>query len=215
MESLFKAVRQSEFESCPPSSKPPAHALMHWAQWIIPEERKIPRYPDSFRIEGPYKYALEKWKAVILYNAQQEHGADFKPELPPHLSIPDQVYYGIDGKSLYLSKETADIRGLTQYGEEVEVSAADCQDVSLTEVLKRVDKEMDAIKRGRKEIRLAKEREARAQAEQSPVKEKSGVEEESAVKKESVVEEESTVKEEPTNNSTQLPFRPASRQDSM
>ena len=95
------------------------------------------------------------------------------------------------------------MRGLMQTGEEAEISAADCQDVSLTEVLKRVGKIMDAIRRGRRELRLAKEREARAQAEQSPVKRESGVKAESAVKEESAI------------NSTQFVFRPVSRRNSM
>ena len=209
MESLVKVVQQTEFELYPPSSEPPAHPLMHWAQWIIPEERVIPRYPDSFRLEAPYRYALEKWKAVILYNSQQEHGANFKPELPPHLSTPEQLYYGTDGRSLYLSKETRDMRGLTKDGEEAEISAADCQDVSLTEVLKRVDRITGAISRGKRELRLAKEREARAHAEKCAVKE------ESAVTEESVVKEKSALKEESAINSTQFVLRFVSRRNSM
>ena len=193
MESLVKVVQQSEFELYPPSSEPPAHSLMHWAQWIIPEERVIPRYPDSFRLEAPYRYALEKWKAVILYNSQQEHGANFKPEIPPHLSTPEQLYYGTDGRSLYLSKETRDMRGLTKDGEEAEISAADCQDVSLTEVLKKVEEIRGAISLRKKVLRLAKESEARTHAENCAVKEEPAHKEESTVKEESTLKEESAI----------------------
>ena len=106
MESLLKAMRQCKVDLYPPQFEPPAHALMDWAQRILPEERVISAYPDKFRLEEPYRYALEKWKAVILYNSQQEHGAGFKPDLPPHLSRPEHLYSGTDGRSLYLSKET-------------------------------------------------------------------------------------------------------------
>ena len=215
VETLFKKVRQSELESCPPSSEPPAHAFMHWAQWIIPEERKIPRYPDSFRLKGPYIFALEKWKAVILYDTQQEHGANFKPNLPPHLSIPQQLYEGTDGRSLYLSKEMRDMRGLTADGEEAEVSAAECQDVSLTEVMKRVDRFMGAISTSKRALGLANEKEARAQAQQSPGEVETGVKDDSAVKEDSTVTEKSALEKESSINTTKLPFRPASRQDSM
>ena len=101
------------------------------------------------------------------------------------------------------------MRGLTEDGEEAEVSAADCQDVSLTEVLKRVGKIRGATSRGKKEIRLAKEREARAHAEKCAVKE------ESALKEESTVKEESTLKEESAINTTQFVLRPVSRRNSM
>ena len=105
VESLLKAMQQFEFELLPPESQTPVHhALVHWAQWIIPEERAIPRFPGKFRLEAPYRYGVEKWKAVILYNSQQEHGAHFKPELPPHLSTTEPLYTGTDGRSLYVSK---------------------------------------------------------------------------------------------------------------
>ena len=120
----------------------------------------IPRYPDKFRLEAPYRYGLEKWKAVILYNSQQKHGANFTPDLPPHLNITDQLYTGTDGKSLYVSKESRDMRGLMENGEEAEISAADCEDVSLTEVLKRVGRIVAAISRGKRQRRLAEKREA-------------------------------------------------------
>lgn len=162
VESLFKAMRQREFELFPPDYQPPAHALFGWAQWIIPEERVIPAYPDKFRLDAPYRYGLEKWKAVILYNSQQEHGVHFKPGLPPHLSKTVQLYTGTDGKSLYISKESRDMRGLMEDGEEAEISAADCKDVSLTEVLKRVGRIVGAVSRRKRELRLAAEREAQA-----------------------------------------------------
>ena len=44
---------------------------------------------------------------------QKREYTHYKPELPPHLSIQEQHYYGNDGRSLYLSKETRDMRGLT------------------------------------------------------------------------------------------------------
>lgn len=170
VESLFKAIqqchfeliRQCEFELFPPVSKPQAHALFHWAQYIFPEERVIPRYPDKFRLDAPYRYCLEKWKAVILYNSQQEHGVHFKPDLPPHLSRTEELYTGPDGRSIYVSKESRDMRGLMEDGEEAEISAADCEDVSLGEVLKRVGRIMGAISRRKRERRLAEKREAQA-----------------------------------------------------
>lgn len=219
-ESMLKAVRHYEFEVNPPTSEPPAHALMQWAQWIIPEERVIPAYPNTFHLEDPYKYALEKWKAVILYNSQQD-GADFEPHLPPHSSRPDQLYTGTDDRSLYLTQETRDMRGLTDGGDEAEISAVDCQDVSLSEVFKRVGRIRDAIRRGKWELRLAKEREARAHAEQfaieeeSTVKEEFAVEEVSAVKGESAVKEESAIKEESGVKSTQFVLRHVSRRSSI
>ena len=54
------------------------------------------------------------------------------------------------------------MRGLMEDGEEAEISAADCEDVLLTEVLKRVGRIVAAISRGKRERRLAKKREAQA-----------------------------------------------------
>ena len=161
VESLAQAMQQCELELLPSSSEPPAHALFDWAQWIVPEERNIPGYPGKFRLEAPYRYGLEKWKAVILYNSQQKHGAHFTPDLPPHLSITDQLYTGTDGRSLYLSKESRDMRGLMENGEMAEISAADCEDVSLTEVLNRVGRLVAAVNREKRQRRLAKKKEAR------------------------------------------------------
>ena len=170
VESLFKAMQQCEFELFPPNYEPPAHALFRWAQWIFPEKRVIPKFPGKFHLEAPYRYGLEKWKAVILYDSQQEHGARFKPKLPPHLSRTVQLCTGTDGRSLYVSKESRDMRGLMEDGEEAEISAADCEDVSLTEVLKRVGRIMAAISRRKREHRQAKKREAQAHAVGTAVK---------------------------------------------
>ena len=171
VESLLKAMQRFEFELLPPGPQTPAHhALVHWAQWIIPEERAISRFPGKFRLEAPYRYGVEKWKAVILYNSQQEHGVHFKPELPPHLSRTEPLYTGTDGRSLYVSKESRDMRGLMEDGEEAEISAADCENVSLTEVLKRVGRIVAAISRVKRERQLAKKREAQAHTVRPVVK---------------------------------------------
>ena len=52
------------------------------------------------------------------------------------------------------------MRGLIENGEEAEISAADCEDVSLTEVLRRVGRIVAAISRGKRQRRLAEKREA-------------------------------------------------------
>ena len=53
------------------------------------------------------------------------------------------------------------MRGLMEDGEEAEIAAADCENVSLSEVLQRVGRIVAAISRGKRERRLAKKREAR------------------------------------------------------
>ena len=53
------------------------------------------------------------------------------------------------------------MRGLMENGEMAEISAADCEDVSLTEVLNRVGRLVAAVNREKRQRRLAKKKEAR------------------------------------------------------
>ena len=57
------------------------------------------------------------------------------------------------------------MRGLMENGEEAEISAADCEDVSLTEVLKRVGRLVAAVTREKRQRRLAEKKEARETAQ--------------------------------------------------
>lgn len=42
--------------------------LFMLANWIIAEKRTLPEFPRLFRLHNAFKYALELWKAVKMYD---------------------------------------------------------------------------------------------------------------------------------------------------
>lgn len=111
---------------------------MEFCQHIITDERQIPAYPGRFNIESPYQLGLELWKATQLFDDRKAHGAHFKPNVPPHIRLPNKLIKGNDGQSVYLTDAAKNFRGKMPWGEIAEMSAADVRGVTLDEMTRRV-----------------------------------------------------------------------------
>ena len=158
VESLFEEMHRRWLlaHSDPPISA--QHPLQRLANWIIADQRSIPTYIDKYKLIAPYIYALEKWKAVLLYDqyTQLARGQPFNVNAPAHFGS-RVAFLGIDRKSFYVDKAMRDLRGVMERGGIAEISAQECRDVALSVVFQRVDAIMAGVYKARAAARKAVE----------------------------------------------------------
>jgi len=158
VEALFVEVRRRWLLAHPNSPIPTRHPFHQFANWIIADLRSIPTYPGKYTLILPYIYALEKWKAVTLYDdwKKQKQPAQFEINAPARVVV-EKIFLGLDEESLYLDEATRNLRGVMQRGNIAEVPAQDCRGVALSVVFQRVDSIMAAIYKARRAARQAAE----------------------------------------------------------
>ena len=138
LESLLREVRKRQLLASPENDIPTWAPSMEFGQHIVADERQLAAHPGKFNVDSPYQFGLELWKATQLFDSRLEHGASFKPTVPPHIHVPEVLLVGRDGLSLYLTNEARDFRGKMPWGEIAEISAADGRGVTLYEMTQRV-----------------------------------------------------------------------------
>jgi len=102
------------------------------AYWIEAETRTLPEYPGLFRPQSAFAYALEKWKAVKLYDQSQLHGSDCFATAPCDW---DDFTLGDDMESIHLTQEKANLSPSFEDGNSAKIEAADVRGKRLSEVL--------------------------------------------------------------------------------
>ncbi|KAK4693947.1 hypothetical protein P7C71_g3547, partial [Lecanoromycetidae sp. Uapishka_2] len=112
----------------PTGSRPPQwDALLYLRQYIVAEERVVPELPGAFTLYAPFQHGLYKWMAGHRYDSRKYHDCR-------------GFFLGSDGESIYLDQRTRDLRGVLHSGQYAEISAAECRNVNLGEVIQRVSR---------------------------------------------------------------------------
>ena len=128
---------------------PPAHLLDSIAEHITPEKREGTR--DHYRLSSAHIYAMEKWKAVILYTyffSDEVNLETLKTNGDVNFCGPDGewprgYYLGDEPKVLFASKEAKEAKGfLKDRDVRAQVSASQVRDRKLSEVLGLVDRDI-------------------------------------------------------------------------
>ena len=152
LESVAKEADQVLFPR-PDFPELPWHSIRSLAEYIFADLRSIPDFPGKFTLSSPYHYGLEKWKVAHRY-IDKDRPEDL--DVPSSVKVPGTLVLGADGKSLYLDKETRDMRGFTDDGIIAEISADDCLGATLLEILLKVQEMIGDINRTKRETRQAK-----------------------------------------------------------
>lgn len=102
-------------------------------RFLQPEERAAGLHDSEYHLSAPQRYALEKWRAVAMYEAFEAYGID----------VGSEAVFGVEPNTLYLEPDTRDIKGIDEVtGQAVEVKATRVAGKKLSDALRYADDEV-------------------------------------------------------------------------
>lgn len=104
------------------------------ANYIVADEKVFQQHPSLFSLHGALVYALEKWKAVKLYDQYVLDGRQLKIWARATAKYHTTVI-GEDSESLYLIRKTGNFNAIFSDGASAKITAADVRGKSLSKVL--------------------------------------------------------------------------------
>ena len=152
----------------PDGSTTLVHPLTSIQYWLIPEGRTIPQYDGIYyTLRSPQIHLLQQWQAVKTYDELRTRPAEGSFDLPEDQADgPITLYLGRDGESFYMDRAARDMRGVLADLRICEIAASEIRGCSLSEALRRLDKEEDRMVEEKwKPIMAERRRKAEAEAE--------------------------------------------------